>query len=76
MIKHTQTITRLLQTYCLSVFDDFVGLVLKELKSTHFLNPSRSFLLVILQAGWFPPLPKCQVPDKIELASGEPLDKW
>ena len=32
MVKHTQTIRRLLQTNCLSVFDHFVGLALKELK--------------------------------------------
>ena len=34
MVKHTQTIRRLLPTNCLSVFDHFVGLALKEL--THF----------------------------------------
>ena len=32
MVKHTQTIRRLLPTNCLSVFDHFVGLALKELK--------------------------------------------
>ena len=31
MVKHTQTICRLLPTNCLSVFDHFVGLTLKEL---------------------------------------------
>ena len=31
MIKHTQTICRLLPTNCLSVFDYFVGLALKGL---------------------------------------------
>ena len=31
MIKHTQTICRLLLTNCLSVFDHFVGLALKGL---------------------------------------------
>ena len=31
MVKHTQTICRLLPTNCLSVFDHFVGLALKEL---------------------------------------------
>ena len=31
MVKHTQTIRRLLPTNCLSVFDNFVGLPLKEL---------------------------------------------
>ena len=32
MIKHTQTIRRLLPTNCLSVFDHFVGLGLKGLR--------------------------------------------
>ena len=32
MIKHTQTIRRLLPTNCLSVFDHFVGLALKGLR--------------------------------------------
>ena len=31
MVKHTQTIRRLLPTNCLSVFDHFVGLVLEGL---------------------------------------------
>ena len=31
MVKHTQRIRRLLPTNCLSVFDHFVGLALKEL---------------------------------------------
>ena len=31
MVKHTQTIRRLLPTNCLSVFDHFVGLALKVL---------------------------------------------
>ena len=30
MVKHTQTIRRLLPTNCFSVFDHFVGLALKE----------------------------------------------
>ena len=34
MVKHTQTIHRMLPTNCLSVFDHFVGLAVKEL--THF----------------------------------------
>ena len=34
MVKHTQTIRRLLPTNCLSVFDHFVGLALKGLTST------------------------------------------
>ena len=32
MVKHPQTIRRLLPTNCLIVFDDFVGLALKVLK--------------------------------------------
>ena len=32
MVKHTETIRRHKQMNCLSVFDDFVKLVLKELK--------------------------------------------
>ena len=36
MVKHTQTIRRLLQTNCLGVFDHFVGLAHKQLKvDTH-----------------------------------------
>ena len=31
MVKHTQTICQLLPTNCLSVFDHFMGLVLKGL---------------------------------------------
>ena len=34
MVKHTQTIDRLLPTNCSSVFDHFVDLALKELKKT------------------------------------------
>ena len=33
MVKHTQTIRRLLPMNCLSVFDYFVGLALKGLTS-------------------------------------------
>ena len=33
MVRHTQTIRRLQPTNCLSVFDPFVGLALKGLKS-------------------------------------------
>ena len=32
MVKHTQTIRRLLPTNCLSVFDHFMGLALKGLR--------------------------------------------
>ena len=34
MVKHTQTIRRLLHTNCLSVFDHFVELALKELTAS------------------------------------------
>ena len=40
MIKHTQRIRRLLLTNCLSVFDYFVGLALKVLKTLAFTNIS------------------------------------
>ena len=36
MVKHTQTICRLLTTNCLTVFAHFVGLVLKELNECVF----------------------------------------
>ena len=35
MVKHTQTIHRLLPTNCLSVFDHFVGLALEGLRPCH-----------------------------------------
>ena len=38
MVKHTQIIRRLLSTDCLSVFDHFVGLALKGLKTLFFFN--------------------------------------
>ena len=45
MVKHTQTICRLLATNCLSVFDHFVGLALKGLQNFspmfHFYIPWR-----------------------------------
>ena len=44
MVRHTQTIRRLLTTNCLSMFDDFVGLALKGLK--HF------FLYVLLHVNF------------------------
>ena len=44
MVKHTQTIRRLLPTNCLSVFDHFVGLVLKGL-SYPFKQSSRREML-------------------------------
>ena len=44
MVKHTQTIRRLLPTNYLSVFDHFVGLALKELKKPEILNFVRRYL--------------------------------
>ena len=38
MVKHTQTIRRLLLTNCLSVFDQFVGLPLEGLTSSFFIS--------------------------------------
>ena len=35
MVKHTQTIRQLVPTNCLSVFNHFVGLALKELKNSY-----------------------------------------
>ena len=58
MVKHTQTIRRLMSTNCLSVFDHFVGLALKELickahrftsfyvKGTYVINMSNSYHLL------------------------------
>ena len=53
MVKHTETIRRLSSTNCFSMFDHFVGLVLKGLikgisklvaqKSTFLLNFSLKF---------------------------------
>ena len=37
MIKHTQTIRRLLRTNCLTVFDHFVGLPLTGLSKSNFI---------------------------------------
>ena len=39
MVRHTQTIRRQEPTNCLSVFDQFVELALKVLKSDQALNP-------------------------------------
>ena len=36
MVKHTQTIRRLLPTNCLSVFDHFVGLAPMKVQSFHY----------------------------------------
>ena len=42
MVKHTQTIRRLLPTNCLSVFDHFVGLEFKESKMYKTFYPQAS----------------------------------
>ena len=47
MVKHTQTILRLLPTNCLSEFDHFVGLVHKGLMSLQ-VTCERSFHLTLL----------------------------
>ena len=41
MVKHTQTIRRLLPTYCLSVFDHFAGLALKGLNKKAFTKKGK-----------------------------------
>ena len=43
MAKHTQTICRLLPTNCFSVFEHFVGVVLKGLNVTNIIQ---YFLLI------------------------------
>ena len=40
MVKYTQTIRRLLPTNCLSVFDHFVELALKELRELRKETPN------------------------------------
>ena len=54
-IKHTQTITWLLPTNCLSVFDHFVGLTLKGLRPAHlfamqiiFIYADQIYLLFVV----------------------------
>ena len=49
MVKHTHAICQLLPTNCLSVFDHFVGLVLKELNliSTY----ARQLIIFLLRSG-------------------------
>ena len=42
MVKHTQTIRRLLPTNCLSVFDHFVGLLLKGLMFFFVFSPEEA----------------------------------
>ena len=49
MVKHTQTICRLLSTICVSVFDDFVELALKELNRCSLSLILFSSLLSITQ---------------------------
>ena len=45
MVKQTQTICRLLLTNCLSVFDHFVELALKELRVGGFLQELAGYKL-------------------------------
>ena len=56
MIKHTQTIRRLLPTNCLSVFDHFVGLAVKQLnlKSNNIevINNARKAHLFNSKKSW------------------------
>ena len=47
MVKHTQTIRRLLATNCLSVFDHFVGLALKA-EPIHFHLKWKSLITVLI----------------------------
>ena len=46
MVKHTQTIRRLLHTNCLSVYDHFVGVALKRLTFAKMTRYENYFLLV------------------------------
>ena len=46
MVKHTQTIRRLLPWNCLSVFDHFVGLALEVLKQDEYWYPSFDWNLI------------------------------
>ena len=54
MVKHTQTIRRLLPLNCLSVFEHFVGLALKRLRPCqrsmmdHFAKNVNGFLLLTI----------------------------
>ena len=43
MVKHTKTTRRLLPTHCLSVFDHFVGLALKGIKSLQNQQKNRKY---------------------------------
>ena len=49
MVKHTQTIRRLLPTNCLSVFDNFVRLALKGLILRTAVKLQRSVSSFIVQ---------------------------
>ena len=48
MVKHTETISRLLPTNCLNVFDHFVGLVLQGL-SDYLSKSYRVLKGIVLQ---------------------------
>ena len=47
MVKHTQTIRRLMPTNCFSVFDHFVGLALKKLTSTSLIFMEQLYLITL-----------------------------
>ena len=47
VVKHTQTIRRQQPTNCLTVFDHFVDLALKPLKTSELTDESKSFLISI-----------------------------
>ena len=51
MVKHTQTIRRQLPTTCLDVFDHFVGLALKELRTNFSFYEPLGFTLYKLNFG-------------------------
>ena len=50
MVKHTQTICRLLRTNCLNVFDHFVDLALKGLRLTNLCSadiPDNALFVIV-----------------------------
>ena len=47
MVKHTQTIRRLLPKNCLCVFDHFEGLALKQLRTNEDNNQQRLWVLPV-----------------------------
>ena len=59
MVKHTQTICRLLPTNCLSVFDHFVGLALKVLKSVQEMPHESDVFLAGIRMVAMPVMDAC-----------------